>query len=89
MMVARRCVVRGRVQGVAFRWSTRERALALGVCGSVRNLADGSVEVLIQGESTQVDRLCDWLWQGPPHARVESVRCHEMSVDERREFEIV
>ena len=69
-MIARRCLVSGRVQGVFYRASTRERAHALGVSGHARNLADGRVEVLACGEPAAVDALCDWLWQGPPSAQV-------------------
>lgn len=78
MNVGRRCVVTGRVQGVFFRASTRDRARAHGVSGSVRNLPDGRVEVLAFGERASVAALCDWLWEGPPSARVEDVRCEEI-----------
>lgn len=88
MTIARRCIVCGRVQGVAFRWSTCERARELGLSGSVRNLSDGSVEVFIQGEPTAVDLLCDWLWHGPPHARVRTVQCQETPTRELWGFEI-
>ena len=67
------CLVSGRVQGVWYRGSTRERALALGVTGYARNLPDGRVEVLACGESEVVDALIDWLSQGPPHAVVTQV----------------
>lgn len=71
--IARRCHVAGRVQGVFFRASTRERARALGVTGYARNLSDGRVEVLAYGSCDAVEALCRWLWQGPPAARVTSV----------------
>jgi acylphosphatase len=71
--VARRCLVAGRVQGVFYRASTRQRALELGVLGFARNLADGRVEVLACGEPGAVQALCDWLWQGSPASRVTSV----------------
>ena len=71
--VARRCLVAGRVQGVFYRASTRQRALELGVAGFARNLADGRVEVLACGDPGAVQALCDWLWQGPPASRVTSV----------------
>jgi acylphosphatase len=71
--VARRCVVAGRVQGVYFRASTRQRAVALGVTGHARNLADGRVEVLACGSAEAVEALCDWLWQGSPLSQVTSV----------------
>lgn len=73
MTVARRCYVAGRVQGVFFRASTREKALELGCCGYARNLADGRVEVLAVGAAAAVDALIQWLWRGPPAAQVTKV----------------
>lgn len=87
MIIARRCIVSGRVQGVAFRWSARERARELGLSGSARNLRDGSVEVFVQGAQAKVDLLCDWLWHGPPHARVQAVRCRETATQDLWDFE--
>lgn len=69
-----RAWVYGRVQGVGFRYSTRHEALALGLKGYAKNLDDGSVEVLICGESPQVEALLDWLKAGGPRsARVDRV----------------
>jgi acylphosphatase len=65
--------VRGRVQGVYFRHSTRIEAQRLGVRGSARNLPDGSVEVLAQGGTQALQALREWLKLGPPQARVDSV----------------
>lgn len=72
-MTAARFIVRGKVQGVFFRASTRDHALALGLVGSVRNLADGSVEVTAVGTGNALAELERWLWQGPPAARVVDV----------------
>lgn len=80
MTIARRCFVAGRVQGVFFRASTREKALELGCRGHARNLPDGRVEVLIVGVPTAVDALITWLWQGPPAAHVTSVDVHEVDL---------
>jgi acylphosphatase len=68
-----RFIVTGRVQGVFFRASTRERALRLGLAGSARNLAGGGVEVIASGDEAALAELERWLWQGPPSARVERV----------------
>lgn len=65
--------VSGHVQGVAFRAHTRAQALALGVRGHARNLADGRVEVLAVGDAEAVERLAAWLLHGPPSARVDAV----------------
>ncbi|MGD9388697.1 MAG: acylphosphatase [Gammaproteobacteria bacterium] len=73
MTVARRCIVTGRVQGVFFRDSTARRASELGVTGVARNLPDGTVEVLACGDEAAVAALCEWLWEGPPAARVDGV----------------
>ena len=72
-MSGARFLVAGRVQGVWFRAATRERALALQLRGMARNLADGSVEVLATGEDAALDALEQWLWQGPPLAKVSRV----------------
>ena len=72
-MATARFVVSGRVQGVFFRASTRAEAERLGICGSARNLADGSVEVIAQGSGASIDALESWLRKGPPAAVVEDV----------------
>lgn len=63
--------VEGRVQGVFFRQSTLQKAIALGIRGYVRNLADGSVEVMAAGSLSSMTKLRDWLQTGPPQARVD------------------
>ncbi|TQM06957.1 acylphosphatase [Pseudoxanthomonas sp. 3HH-4] len=72
-MAAARFLVSGKVQGVFFRASTRERAFDLGLSGRATNLADGRVEVIAQGDATALDALEAWLRLGPPAACVESV----------------
>lgn len=73
MRVARRYVIDGRVQGVGFRWFTHDTAAREGIHGWVRNLADGSVEVMAEGESAAVERLEAAIRRGPAAARVERV----------------
>ena len=70
---ARRFVVRGRVQGVGFRWFVEREAHMLGISGWVRNNHDGSVEVLAQGTRDQLSGLRSRLQQGPRAARVDDV----------------
>ena len=70
---ARRFLVRGRVQGVGFRWFVEREAHILGIAGWVRNNADGSVEVLAQGTRDQLLGLRSRLRQGPRAARVDGV----------------
>ena len=80
MDVCVRCVVSGRVQGVWFRGSTRDKARSLGIRGYANNRPDGRVEVLACGDQAAVDRLRAWLWQGPPQAYVTEVRCEAVAV---------
>ena len=80
-MIARRCLVAGRVQGVFYRASTRARAEALGVTGHARNLPDGRVEVLACGQRDAVDALCAWLWQGSPASHVSAVEIEELTLE--------
>ena len=77
-MACRRYLVSGKVQGVWFRLSTREEAQRLGISDSAVNLADGRVEVIACGEPDQLDRLANWLWQGPELARVSDVAVEAM-----------
>lgn len=65
--------VSGIVQGVGFRYSTQQQAQVLGLTGYAYNMDDGSVEVLVCGEQQQVERLVEWLKQGPRSAKVDRV----------------
>lgn len=68
-----RLIVRGRVQGVGFRYATVEQGRRLGLAGWARNLPDGGVEVVAAGDDEAVERLVAWCRQGPPSARVATV----------------
>jgi acylphosphatase len=70
---ARRFIVRGRVQGVGFRWFVEREAHIVGIAGWVRNNADGSVEILAQGTRDQLLGLRSRLREGPRAARVDAV----------------
>lgn len=72
-VTAKKFLVSGRVQGVYFRASTRNKADELAIKGYARNLADGRVEVLAIGAESAVEALGKWLWIGPPAARVDEV----------------
>lgn len=82
MRVYKRCLVSGRVQGVFYRASTAERARALSVTGYAKNLPDGRVEVLACGEEAKVKELIEWLWQGPPAAKVEQIEIADVRESE-------
>jgi len=82
--------VSGRVQGVFFRWYTREEALRLGVKGWVRNLPDGRVEAVFEGEKEAVEQMIEFCRRGPPAARVEKVEVSwETPTGEFSTFKIV
>jgi acylphosphatase len=66
-------VVRGRVQGVFFRAATQREARRLGITGWVKNRADGSVEILIEGDEDAVKEMMGWAQHGPSAARVDQV----------------
>jgi acylphosphatase len=77
------------VQGVFFRASTRDKALQLGLHGWVRNLSTGHVELFVYGEQENIEKLEQWLWQGPQFAKVDEVKAEILSdagVDEARGF---
>jgi acylphosphatase len=76
-MIRRRVIVRGMVQGVFFRDSTRRLAQRHGVSGWVANRADGAVEAVFEGESDAVERLVAFSRDGPRGAQVESVEVAE------------
>ena len=84
-MSGARFLVDGKVQGVWFRAATRERALALQLRGFARNLADGGVEVVAVGSDAALVELEQWLWDGPPLAKVAKVERH--ALDTAVEFE--
>jgi acylphosphatase len=68
-----RIAVTGIVQGVGYRWTAAREAQRRGLRGFVRNLPDGRVELLAEGERAQVESLLAWCWSGPPAARVSGV----------------
>lgn len=86
--------VTGRVQGVFFRQSTREKARDLGLSGTVRNQDDGSVLVIAAGCPDRLTSLITWCHSGPPSAKVASVEVQWLELDETEpadasRFEIV
>ncbi len=90
-MRTRQILVRGRVQGVGYRYALRDEARRLGVGGWVRNRADGSVEALLQGDAVALAQLIAWARRGPRLAQVDDVRDEPPQADYDRtyaEFEI-
>ena len=71
--------VSGRVQGVGYRYYARDVALSLGLCGWVRNVCDGSVELEVQGEQRSIDRFLEELKEGPSLSRVTDLKIREIA----------
>jgi acylphosphatase len=85
---ARRYVIRGRVQGVGFRYFAEHTAKALGLSGWVKNLDDGNVEVYAAGNPEQLSELEAHLRKGPSWAEVRGVDVEEAALEAHREFRI-
>jgi acylphosphatase len=77
MLVARRFLISGRVQGVGFRYFVEARAVSEGLHGWVRNLPDGRVEALLEGDQEAVDRVESALWLGPSGAAVDDIQMEQ------------
>jgi acylphosphatase len=80
--------VRGRVQGVGFRYFVNQSALALGVRGWVRNDDDGTVQVYAVGTTTQLSELAGYLWKGPRWAEVRGVEETEAALEDHTGFSV-
>ena len=85
----RRYLVRGRVQGVGFRWFVQKNATTLRVSGYTRNLDDGRVEIYAIGTPEQLNELCGLLWQGPRMSDVRGVEEQEAAVERVSGFRIM
>ncbi len=81
MPMARLYTVKGLVQGVFFRASTRRVAESLGITGHAINLPDGDVEVFACGDAAALDQLDEWLREGPAHARVDEVIARDIETE--------
>jgi acylphosphatase len=79
MQIARRYVINGEVQGVGFRVFTERQAAVEGLHGWVRNLADGRVEILFEGDVEAIERAEAKLRRGPPGARVDDLAVEELA----------
>jgi len=84
--LARLYRVRGRVQGVGYRYFVEHSARALGLTGWVRNLDDGDVEVYAAGNSAQLAELAGMLWKGPRWAEVRGVDESEAALEQHQGF---
>jgi len=87
-LIARRAIVSGRVQGVGFRFFAERAASRTGVHGWVRNLPDGSVETVVEGEELAVMRYLDEIRKGPLGGRVTDIRVEERDPERLESFHI-
>ena len=88
-MVYKRITIKGKVQGVFFRASTKDKADELGLSGEVRNMADGGVEVLVAGDESKVNELIEWCRIGPPRAEVREVNVSDLPVQQFDGFRVI
>jgi acylphosphatase len=87
--ICKRFLVSGKVQGVFYRDSTRKKARELNIQGWVQNLENGDVELIACGAPDAIQSLEDWLWQGPPAAKVTEVKGADLQWQEFFEFQIL
>jgi acylphosphatase len=80
--------VTGKVQGVYYRQSAKEKALELDVTGIVRNLPDESVCIIATGSAEQLQALVEWCWQGPRRAQVKNVEVEKSALQSFDTFSI-
>lgn len=89
MSIAFSIVVAGEVQGVGFRYYTKQEADRLGLQGTVRNMRDGTVEIYVQGEEEPVKDLLSWCHAGPQSAHVEQLDYEAAKIQDFDGFEIL
>jgi acylphosphatase len=88
-MIAREIIIKGKVQGVFYRASAKEKADELGLNGWVKNRAEGSVEIWVEGADRYVLEMTEWCWQGPARARVDEVDVKVVEPDGYLEFKVI
>lgn len=89
MIINRIVIITGKVQGVFFRGSTREMAERSGVKGEVKNMPDGSVQLIAEGDEEAVEALIAWCHYGPPRAEVKEVRIKEGIIKGYKDFSVI
>ncbi|AFZ43834.1 acylphosphatase [Halothece sp. PCC 7418] len=87
-MVRAHVYISGKVQGVGYRLSTQSEAVKLGIKGWVRNVFDGSVEAVFEGEPKAVDQMIQWCHQGPPAAVVRDVQVEYETPEGFSQFQV-
>lgn len=89
MTVSKHIIVRGRVQGVGYRYATRHAAEKRNITGNVKNLPDGSVEIYATGNEQDVTSLIQWCYQGPVRARVTHLTVVDLPLQSFQKFSIL
>lgn len=82
-MITTQIIIVGLVQGVSFRHYAKKTAMSLGLTGFAKNLKDGSVEVLVQGNKDNINKLIDWCKKGTEQAKVENIKIKEINLTEK------
>jgi acylphosphatase len=81
--------VSGKVQGVFYRQSAKEKALEFGIKGKVMNLDNGEVQIIATGTKEQLDKLTDWCKKGPVKAKVTNIDIRQLALQSFADFTIV
>ncbi|HEY6505427.1 MAG TPA: acylphosphatase [Chitinophagaceae bacterium] len=82
-------IVTGKVQGVFYRQSTREKATASGITGEIKNMPDDTVHIVATGSPEQIEQFIEWCRQGPPKAKVTNVFIAVLPLQSFEKFSIV
>ena len=82
-------IVSGRVQGVFFRDNTRRKATELGLCGYAKNLPDGTVEVVAEGDETKIKELIEFIKKGPGIAKITNIEIKRKEPENFKSFEVL
>lgn len=82
-------IIKGKVQGVFYRASAKDVAREIGVTGWIKNMPDGSVEVLVSGSEERVAKFIEWCWKGPKSAEVNEVIINDSKEKPLTEFRII
>ncbi len=88
MKIAKHILIKGRVQGVGFRYFTKKNAANKGIKGWVRNLRDGRVEAVVQGNKEDVEQILSIISTGPLHSKVTNMEIEELDVEDFEGFEV-
>ena len=82
-------VISGEVQGINFRFFTKKKADELGIKGYIKNLENGNVEAIFQGDEDSIKKIINWCKKGPSSAKVDSIEINQIKLEkEYKEFKI-